>query len=266
MFWEKVMVGNYANLEVKKILHFGAILGDEEILLPRKYMPQNCQIGNILEVFIYTDSEDRIIATTLKPYGVLDEIVALEVVDIVANGAYLNLGIAKDIFMPHKSPHLLKIREKQVVKIQKDREGRLLANPIFKFSPCKDRNKLRVSSPAVVYRKTPLGFECVVERKYQGMLYDNELFSPLCMAQEIEVFIKNIRHDGKLDLKLIQEDEVESLLKVLRTNANTLKLTNDSDPQEIYQIAKMSKKAFKRAVAKLGERLKKTQEGIILLR
>lgn len=260
------MVGSYINLEVKKILPFGAFLGDEEVLLPRKYMPQECQIGDRLEVFVYTDSEDRIIATTLRPYGVLDEVVALEVVDIVCNGAYLDMGIAKDIFMPHKSPFSLKRGEKRVVRIQKDKEGRLIANATLKFSPCKDRNKLRTNCSAMVYRKTPLGFECVVEGKYQGMLYHNELFSPLCIAQEIEVFVKNIRTDGKLDLKLFQEDEVEILLKALRSNGNALRLTNDSNPQEIYKIAKMSKKAFKRAVAKLGDRLNKTQEGITLLR
>ncbi|WP_305862371.1 CvfB family protein [Helicobacter cholecystus] len=260
------MVGSYVNLEVRKILPFGAILGEKEILLPKKYMPQDCQIGDTLEVFVYTDSEDRIIATTLKPYGVLDEIVALEIVDIVNNGVYLDLGIAKDIFMPHQFPYSLKRGEKRVVKIQKDKEGRLIANPILKFTPCRDKSKLRTKSFAKVYRKTPLGFECVVEEKYQGMLYDNELFSVLSIAQEVEVVIKNIRPDGKLDLKLVQEDEVQSLLKTLRANANTLKLTKDSDPQEIYKIAKMSKKAFKRALVKLADRINQSQEGITLLR
>lgn len=260
------MVGTYARLEVKKILPFGAILGDDEILLPKKYMPKDTQIGESIEVFIYTDSEDRIIATTLQPYGVLGEIVVLEVVDIVSNGAYLDLGIAKDIFMPHKNPYVLKRGEKRVVRIEKDKEGRLIAQSNIRLLACKDKSRLRRECDALVYRKTPLGFECIVEGRYQGMLYSSELFSPLKIAQKVRVMVKNLRSDGKMDLKLIQEDEAQSLLKILKANANFLPLSNESDPQEIYKIAQMSKKAFKRAVAKLGDRLKKSQEGITLLR
>lgn len=98
------------------------------------------------------------------------------------------------------------------------------------------------------------------------MIYHNEIFSPIKIGEEVNVSVRNIRSDGKMDLKLILEDEAQSLLKILRANANYLKLTNDSDPQEIYKVAKMSKKAFKRAVAKLGDRLEKSQEGITLLR
>lgn len=260
------MVGTYVSLEVRKILPFGAILGDEEILLPRKYMPQETQAGECIEVFVYTDSEDRIIATTLKPYGTLGEILALEVVDIVKNGAYLDLGIAKDIFMPLKNPYALKRGERFVVKIERDKEGRLLANAHFGFAPCKDRSRIGKEFLALVVRKTPLGFECVVEGKYQGMLYASEVFAPLQRGQEVCVGVKNVRSDGKMDLKLLQEDEEKALLRILRENANFLKLTNDSDPQEIYKICAMSKKAFKRAVAKLGDRIEKSQEGITLLR
>lgn len=260
------MVGTYVRLEVKKILPFGAILGEEEILLPRKYMPQDCKIAESVEVFVYTDSEDRIIATTLKPYGVLDEIVALEVVDIANNGVYLNLGIAKDIFLPCKNPYIFQRGKRVVVKIEKDKQERLIASTQFKCLPCKDKSKIRQEMKALVRRKTPLGFECVIEGKYQGMLYHSELFSPLSIGDEVGVKVKNIRADGKMDLKLIQEDEVQSLLKILRENANFLPLSNESEPQEIYKIAKMSKKAFKRAVARLGDRLEKSQEGITLLR
>lgn len=260
------MVGTYVSLEVKKILPFGAILGDEEILLPRKYMPKEMGIGESLEVFVYTDSEDRIIATTLKPYGTLGEILALEVVDIVNNGAYLDLGIAKDIFLPLKNPYALKRSQKIVVKIEKDKEGRLLANAHFKLSPCKDRSKTHQESSALISRKTPLGFECVIEGKYQGLLYSSEVFAPLKVGEQVRVSVKKVRNDGKLDLKLLKEDEAEALVKILRERGNSLALSNESDPQEIYRICGMSKKSFKRAVAKLGDRLEKSQEGITLLR
>lgn len=260
------MVGTYVNLEVRKILSFGAILGDEEILLPKKYMPEKVQIGESVEVFIYTDSEDRIIATTLKPFGVLESIVALEIIDIASNGVYLDLGIAKDIFLPCKNSHIFQRGKKVVVKIQKDKQERLIASTHFKCFPCKDKRKIHQEMRALVRRKTPLGFECVIEEKYQGMIYHNEIFSPIKIGEEVNVSVRNIRSDGKMDLKLILEDEAQSLLKILRANANYLKLTNDSDPQEIYKVAKMSKKAFKRAVAKLGDRLEKSQEGITLLR
>lgn len=266
MYLGKVMVGTYVSLQVRKILPFGAILGDEEILLPKKYMPKNCSIGESIEVFVYTDSEDRIIATTLKPYGVLEEIVALEVVDIARNGVYLDLGIAKDIFLPCKDPYVFQRGKKVVVRIEKDKEGRLLANTQFKCTPCKDRSKIFQEMKGLVRRKTPLGFECVLEEGFQGMLYHNEIFTALKIGEEVRVWVKNLRSDGKMDLKLLQEDDVEVLIKVLRENANHLKLTNDSDPQEIYKIVQMSKKAFKRAVAKLGDRIEKSKEGITLLR
>lgn len=260
------MVGTFVKLEVAKILPFGLILGEDEILLPKKYAPPHSQIGDQIEVFVYTDSEDRIIATTLKPYGSLGEIVALEIVDIVHNGAYLDLGIAKDIFMPYKNPYSLRRGGRKVVAIQKDKEGRLLANPYFKFLACRDKSKINQEFLALIVRKTSLGFECVVDGKYQGMLYSSEVFTPLQDAQQVTVRVKKVRLDGKLDLKLVQEDEAESLVKILRAHANTLSLTFDSDPQEIYRIAKMSKKAFKRAVSKLGERIQKSSEGITLLR
>lgn len=260
------MVGTYVSLEVKKILPFGAILGDEEILLPRKYMPKEVSIGESLGVFVYTDSEDRIIATTLKPYGTLGEILALDVVDIVSNGAYLDLGIAKDIFLPLKNPYALKRSQKIVVKIEKDKEGRLLANAHFKLLPCKDRSKTHQETLALISRQTPLGFECVIEGKYQGLLYSSEVFTPLKVGEQVRVSIKKVRNDGKLDFKLLKEDEAEALIKILRERGNSLALSNESDPQEIYRICGMSKKSFKRAVAKLGDRLEKSQEGITLLR
>ncbi|MCE3048236.1 CvfB family protein [Helicobacter kayseriensis] len=257
-----LMVGTKIKLEIVKILPFGCILGDEEILLPKKYVPCGAKIGDSVEVFIYTDSQDRIIATTLEPYGILGEIVFLEVVDFSEYGVFLDLGIAKDILMPCKNPQRYAKGSKIAVQIGKDREGRLLANQKLRF--CKYYGKPFVQFDAMPYRKTPLGFECVVCGKFQGMLFVNEVFEDLELGKTYRVQVKKTRKDGKIDLKLVQKGEVERLLDVLRQNHGKIPITKDSHPQEIVRVCQMSKKAFKRALVHLAQEVGQDEEGIYL--
>lgn len=254
------MVGTKIILEVRKILSFGAILDQKEILLPLQYMPKDCKLGDKIEVFIYTDSEDRIIATTLEPYGILGEIVCLEVVGISDFGVFLDLGIAKDIFMPCRDARRYKKGEKIVIQIGKDREGRLLANKTLKFQ--KYRGKLYVEFEVLPYRETPLGFECIIKKKYQGMLFKNEIFEPIKLGEKYRAQVRQVRKDGKVDLKPVQKNEVEQLLDILRQHGGRIRLTKESSPEEITRVCHMSKKAFKRALNHLAQRVGQDEESI----
>lgn len=254
------MVGTKVVLEVKKILSFGAILGQSEILLPLQYMPKDCKLGDQIEVFIYTDSEDRIIATTLEPYGILGEIVCLEVVSISDFGVFLDLGIAKDLLMPCRDGERYKKGQRVAVQISKDREGRLLAHQTLRFATYKGRPYMEFG--AFPYRETPLGFECIVEKKYQGMLFKNEIFEPIALGEKYTVQVKQVRQDGKMDLKLARRDEAEQLLKVLKNHGGKIKLTKESDPKDIARVCHMSKKAFKRALNHLAQRVRQDGEFI----
>lgn len=254
------MVGTKVKLEVKKILSFGAILDQREILLPLRYIPKDCKVGDELEVFIYTDSEDRIIATTLEPYGILDEIVCLEVVGVSDFGVFLDLGIAKDLLLPCKDGKRYKKGDRVAIQISKDREGRLLAKRALDFQ--KYRGKPYVELEALPYRETPLGFECIIKKKYQGMLFKNEIFEPIALGETYQVQVKQVRKDGKVDLKLVQKNEAERLLEVLRKHGGKIKLTKESSPEEIARVCCMSKKAFKRALNHLAQRIRQDEEFI----
>lgn len=249
-------------LEVKKILSFGVILGEREILLPKRYVPKDCNIGDSIEVFVYTDSEDRVIATTLEPLGVLGEIVYLQVVDVNQMGVFLDLGIAKDILLPCKDAKRYKRGEKVLVQIGLDREGRLLASQRLDFQRYKGRKY--VALDVLPYRETPLGFECVVEKKYQGMLFSNEIFESIVLGERYQAQVKNTRKDGKIDLKLIHGNEAERLLEVLKNHQGRIKLTKQSDPAEIARVCHMSKKSFKRALSHLAQEVGQDEESIFV--
>lgn len=257
------MVGTKARLKVVKILPFGCILGDDEILLPKKYAPNEAKIGDEVEVFIYTDSEDRIIATTLEPYGILGEIVCLEVVGIEDFGVFLDFGIAKDIFMPCQNPRRYKRGQRVAVEITKDKQGRLLASQNIKFQ--KYRKSPYVELDVIPYRKSLLGFECIVEKKYQGMLFANEVFETLEFGKSYRAQVKKTRSDGKIDLKLKMRNPEEKLLELLSQNGGRIEVTKESDPREIIAQCQMSKKAFKRALNILAQKIGQDESGVYLL-
>lgn len=254
------MVGTYQVLEIRKILPFGAILGDEEILLPTKYLPKSAGLGESIRVFIYTDSEDRLIATTLEPYGALGEIVCLEVVDIVKNGVYLDLGLAKDIFCPTKKS--LQKGQKLAVQITLDKQGRLIASENLKFK--KFGSSKFSKYEAVAYHKSPLGFMCIVQKNYSGMIYHNEIFSPVVLGQGFSVVIKKVRQDGKLDLKIFQDDPQKKILELLEQNGGRIEVNTDSSAEKIYQVCQMSKKTFKRALNALAQKIGQDELGSYL--
>ncbi|WP_245892431.1 CvfB family protein [Helicobacter valdiviensis] len=254
-------VGRICNLEIVKIVKIGAYLqkGDKEILLPLKYLPKEAKEGQNIEVFLYTDSEDRLIATTLKPYALRGEIALLRVVDKNNWGCFLDLGIAKDLFMPTKQNYPL--GSNVAVLISTDKEGRLIAkNDIKPYLKDLKRSNLKVFSEVEIipFRVTNLGYECVINGEFLGLVYKNEVFSKDFLNKKYKAYIKRIYPNGKCDLSLkppMQKSDTNKeackVLEILKEKGGEMKFNYDSSPQSILETFSLSKKAFKRALSEL---------------
>ncbi|PAF47960.1 hypothetical protein BKH41_06790 [Helicobacter sp. 12S02232-10] len=246
-----MLTGKIQSLQVARFTPFGAYLkvGEEEVLLPNKFVTESLKIGDFLEVFLYTDSLDRPVATTQKPLGEIGEILALNIVSIQDNGCFLDLGIDKDIFMPSKNPKRFQIGQSVVVVLTNDKQNRLIAKLGIKERLLPFKGSLKYKKVTILpFETTPLGIGCVVNQKYYGLLYKNQIYSPLQIGKQSSAYIQKVRSDGKLDLSLKAfEDlnkEKERLLQIIKDKQN-LELDFNSPPQEIYTICQMSKKSFK---------------------
>lgn len=258
-------IGKFNKLEVVKKVEFGLYLkaGEEEILLPLKYVNKDTEIGDLIDVFIYKDSEDRLIATTLKPKGVVGEFVYLKVVDMASIGAFLDWGLEKDLFVP-KNLQKFKMQKDRsyVVTIKLDEStDRIIADTNIEKYLSKDTNGLRSSQEVslLVHRRTPLGALVVVDSKYEGLVYENDLYFDLKIGEKLKGYIKNIRPDGKLDISLkplgekaVDEDTLK-ILSVLKKSNNSIDFNYKSSPEDIKKVFQMSRKAFKRGLTKLVE-------------
>lgn len=266
-------VGVIRKLKLARFVEFGAYLQDkdEEVLLPKKYLPKDSKINDMIEVFLYHDSEGRVIATTLKPKAQRDEIAVLKVVDRNYLGCFLDLGIAKDLFMPTQNPQKFSINSQVLVFITTDKQGRLIAKGNIKsyLKGLRDCNnqELRAFSKVEIFpfRKSELGYECVINGEYLGLLHQNEVFGGIEFFVKREGYIKRIYPNGKCDLSLklplAKKDsasEAQEVLKKLKESGGHLKMHYDSNPKEIAKIFKMSKKSFKKALTSLIEQDKIT--------
>lgn len=253
-------IGRIVSLQAVKFVDFGVYLldegSDEEVLLPRRYVPEGLEMGASVEVFLYTDSEDRPVATTLKPKAILGEIASLRVVSVGERGCFLDLGIAKDIFMPCKNPARFAVGSYVVVRIDLDREQRLIARLGFKEELRRASAALKPSTEVAIlpFERSSLGVGCVVQGRYFGLLFNNEIFEPITLGEERRAYVKAVRNDGKIDLSLRRTQgagglahELERLLGALEKGA--LELHYDSSPEEISRLLGLSKKGFKRALS-----------------
>lgn len=258
-------IGKYAVLEVKRFVDFGLYLetedGNTEVLLPRKYVPDGTKAGDFLEVFIYKDSEDRPVATTLKPYATVGEVAWLKATSVDNIGAFLDWGLAKDILVPFREQKMkMEAGRYYLVYIYLDEvSGRIAASAkLEKFIKNEDIN-LAVGDEAelIIGDETPVGIEVVINNKYWGILYKNEVFQPLHKGQKLKGFIKKIREDNKIDVSLQKQgyNEVENasgkIKMALTENDGFLPLTDKSSPEEIAGKLQMSKKVFKKAIGAL---------------
>ncbi|MFS0491520.1 S1 RNA-binding domain-containing protein [Leadbetterella byssophila] len=275
-------VGKYNVLTVLRATSVGIYLGDDEgndVLLPHKYVPEEIEMGQEINVFVYRDSEDRIIATTLQPAIQLNQFAILEVVATSSIGAFLDWGLEKDLFVPFKEQnHKLQTGQWVPVFLYLDEEtDRLVAsakiNKYFQndqISDLEPQQKVEV----LVYEKTDLGYNVIIDNKYKGLIYENEIFRRLAWGDQTTAYIKNIREDGKIDVSLqplgflqARDENTQIILDKLSQNGGKLGLTDHSDPIDIQEHLNMSKKAFKKAIGGLYKegKIRLDEDGISLV-
>lgn len=260
-------LGDYNELEVARAVDFGLYLTSEDgdLLLPGKYVPEGTQIGDMLRVFVYRDSEDRLIATTLEPLAKVGEFAALTVRDVSSIGAFLEWGLEKDLFLPYRNQRRnLRPGERETVYIYlDDTSDRIVATAKWERQlpdepfPGQPGDEVRL----FVADETDMGFKVIVNDKYQGLLFHNEVFRPLRLGDTPTGYVRQVRPDGKLDLSLQRAgyDEAlaaaDQLLEALQKAPNgTLALGDKSEPDDIYRRLGMSKKVFKKALGTLYKR------------
>ena len=277
-----IKIGEINTLEVMRDTDYGFFLeakDENEVLLPNVYvMEDEMPMGSLIDVFVYTDSEDRPVATTKMPYAKLGEFGYFTVVDYKQYGAFVNWGLPKDLFVPlsQQKEHFT-IGKKYLLRVCLDEQtGRLFATQkIGKYfnREMKGLHQNKVFE-AIILAKTPLGYKVVADNQYEGMLFTNEIFEKLRIGDTKKVYVKNVRKDFKLDLSLqpigkeakIGEGE-GTIIQLLKEAEGTLPFTYKSDADEIKKHFNMSKKNFKRTLTELIEskQIQLTDDSIVLL-
>ncbi len=256
---EHIYVGELNTLKVNRVSEPGIYLisGDEtEVLLPNAYVTKDMDIDSLLEVFIYTDSEDRLVATTLKPYVYLYEIASLEVVDNMKFGSFVDIGLPKHILVPkNRQKGTYEIGKRKVLQLQlDDKTNRLIASEKFQLlKEIKDLEK-NAEVEIILYSKTPLGYKVIINNSYEGMIYHTEIFENLKIGDKKRAYIKNIRDDNKIDVSLQKIGEKptgDKVFDILVENGGKLDFTYKSETEDIIKVFGMSKKAFKASLTKL---------------
>ncbi len=262
-----IEAGTYHTLTVSRISDFGLYLtdGESEVLLPNRYVSLEDKVGDQKKVFVYHDSEDRLVATTETPRATVGQAAFLRVVDKSVHGAFLDWGLsAKDLFLPNRNmAGRLEPGESYVVYVYRDRvTGRAVATMQM-------RDYIRNEEPGpakgeevdiLVAVRTEHGYRVVVNDRWWGMVYDNQLFSPLSIGDRARAFVRKVTEDNRIDLSLQKEgyDEVQDsagrLVDLLRSAGGFLPLHDRSEPQAVSAATGMSKKVFKRTAGYLMKR------------
>ena len=259
-----IEIGKLNTLTVLKIVDHGIYLDGEhlgEILMPERYVPDNCRVGESIEAFIYLDSADLLIATTEKPYVMVGECAYLKVVDVNQAGAFLDWGLPKDLLVPYSeqiSP--LKIGQSYTVLVYLDENTNRIAATQKLDTYLSEEAKYFKPEQAVdllIFGKTELGYKAVINNTHIGLIYKNEVFQTLIHGEKLKGFIKTIREDRKIDLCLqlpgkdARDDLNTRILEHLKKNDGVSTLTDKSSPEDIYQCFAVSKKNYKKAIGKL---------------
>ncbi len=261
-----INIGQFNKLKMVREAPFGVYLqGGEwgEILLPNKSVPKGTLVGDVLDVFVYFDSDDKIIATTVRPYAKLNSCAFLKVVDVNAVGAFLDWGLDKDLLVP--KPEQLQPMEKgksYLVYLKQDQQGRIIASSkidyfldktIANFKPGEEVRLLIADS-------TPLGRKVIINNSHWGLIHASDIFQTLIYGKKINGYIKTVREDGKIDITLRQIGQssinqlAQQILSKLEQSGGFLPLHDKSPPAEIQQIFAESKKNFKSAIGQLYKR------------
>jgi len=275
-----VELGRFSELPIKEDTAAGVYLDSDagNILLPRKYVPEGAMAGDIIRVFVYRDSDDRLVATTLKPAAIVGECAWLKVVALSRAGAFLDWGIQKDLLVPYSEQSVkMEVGQKYIVRIFLDERTQRIAatTKIGKFME-KDNTGLREAESVslLIYRFTDYGIKVIINDRWFGLLYENEVFEKLHIGDKVMGYIRKIRPDGKIDLALGKtgmegiEEAKAVILKALKEHRGFLPMGDFSAPEHIRENLHMSKKTFKKAVGGLykNELIEIKEDGIRLKR
>lgn len=268
-------VGHIQTLKVNRISDFGLYLIDDEeqeVLLPNRYVSLENKVGDEIEVFVYHDSEDRLVATTDRPLITEGKAAYLKVVDKNIHGAFLDWGLAgKDLFLPNRNQQGGVIAGKSyVVWMYVDNiTGRCVAT--MKLKPFVDNDiitvKPRQKVDILLASESPIGYRAIIDSRHWGMLYKNQIFKPVKVGDRLEGYVRRITDDNRIDLTLRQEgydgvaNSAEDLLKLIRENGGEMPIGDNSTPEKVHALTQMSKKVFKRAVGILLKRGDITTDG-----
>ena len=257
-------IGKINHLYVVKEVDFGIYLdgGDlGEILMPKRYVPEGTQPEDTIDAFIYLDSEDRLVATTEKPLAMVEEFALLEVVAVTPVGAFLNWGLPKDLFVPFREQRQpMEEGKKYLVYVYVDTNTKRIAasskieNYLDNIPVDYDVDE---EVDLIIVNETDLGYNAIIDNSHLGIIYENEVFQPLNPGDKIQGYIKKIRTDGKIDLRLEKigyekiSSFVDRIIAELQKSKGFLPLTDKSSPEEIYKAFRISKKNFKAAIGAL---------------
>ena len=275
-----LLVGEVNRLKINRYTDNGVYLfctDNDEVLMPNQYVTYGMKEGDEIDVFVYFDSEDRIVASTVFPKAMLDQFGCFEVVDVTPFGAFLDWGLPKDLLVPkalQKFPFYVGM--KVVVRVCLDDEsGRIIGSQKYNDDLSKDLKSLKLKQEVnlLVRERTPLGFKVIVNNLFEGMIFHNEIFESIEVGDEKKGFIKTLRPDGKLDIILqpvgekSDEFAMQKVLELLSLTGGASELHYKSEPEAISQVLGLSRKAFKRALTKLIEakKIEVTLEGMRLL-
>jgi len=276
----KIRLGDYNTLKVVKAVDFGVYLdGGEagEILLPTRYVPQGCATGSELEVFLYLDNEERLIATTLHPLVKVGEFACLEVSWVNQYGAFLNWGLMKDLFCPFREQKKKMCQgERHFVHAYLDDSSyRIVASAKIDKFLSKRVPMFKENEPIniIVWQRTPLGWKVVADNQFSGMIYHNEVFQTLHPGMRLKAYVRTVRADGKIDLTLQQDgfqkvgSFAEQLMQYIDDHGGQIPFGDKTDADLIYDTFQVSKKTFKKAVGDLYRRrlITLTDNGIMAI-
>ena len=257
-------IGKINKLKVVKELDFGVYLdGSElgEILLPKRYVPRDCKTGDDVDVFLYFDSSDRIIATTEKPNATVGEFALLRVKSVDQVGAFLDWGLMKDLLVPFRQQKVTMVEGRSyLVYVYFDQvSNRIAASAkLEKFlNAFPPDYKVGQQVDLLIRKATDMGYKAIINNSHEGILYSNEIFRKLNIGQHIPGFVRKVRPDNKIDLSLYAEgydkvvEQSEIIIEYLKQQGGSAALSDKTSPETIYSLFSISKKTFKIAVGAL---------------
>lgn len=259
-----IELGNYNTLKILRETGVGLFLGDDDVddlLLPSKYVPDNYEIGDDIRVFCYLDHEERPIATTLDPLIIRNTFGFLEVAEVNDFGAFLDWGLEKHLLVPFREQQIKMIEGKSYVVFcyLDEKTFRLVASSrLNKFVEHEDLSlSAKEEVDLLVSRKSDLGWDVIINNKYKGLIFANEVFQPLEVGMSVKGYVKNIREDNKVDISLKPigysslEPAANQIFEQLELEGGFIALHDKSPPEEIQEKFSMSKKIFKKAIGTL---------------